>query len=157
MIVTSSSDEKLERARALGADAVVNYKRTEKWSDAVLAATDGRGVDHTIEVGGPGTLPQSIAATRIGGHISLIGVLTGRGGEVPTSLLMARQQRLQGLIVGNRREQQDFVRALETTEHPPGDRPRVPAGGGGGSVPLRDVGGAFREDRAGDLSRIRAA
>ena len=115
VIVTSSSDEKLERARALGADAVVNYKRTEKWSDAVLAATDGRGVDHTIEVGGPGTLPQSIAATRIGGHISLIGVLTGRGGEVPTSLLMARQQRLQGLIVGSRREQQDFVRALETT------------------------------------------
>uniref|UniRef100_UPI002629C286 zinc-binding dehydrogenase n=1 Tax=uncultured Sphingomonas sp. TaxID=158754 RepID=UPI002629C286 len=65
------------------------------------------------EVGGPGTLAQSIEAVRVGGHISLIGVLTGAGGEVPTAALMARQARLQGLIVGSRREQQDFVRALD--------------------------------------------
>jgi threonine dehydrogenase-like Zn-dependent dehydrogenase len=57
----------------------------------VLDWTDGRGVDHVVEVGGPGTLPQSIEACRVGGHISLIGVLTGIGGEVPTATLMRRQ------------------------------------------------------------------
>ena len=68
-----------------------------------------------IEVGGPGTLAQSIRAVRVGGHISLIGVLTGAAGDVPTALLMARQARLQGLLVGSRRDQADFVRALEAT------------------------------------------
>jgi NADPH:quinone reductase-like Zn-dependent oxidoreductase len=77
--------------------------------------TDGRGVDHVVEVGGPGTLPQSITAVRNGGPISLIGVLTGRGGEVPTAAMMVKQVRLQGLIVGSRRQQQDFVRAIEVT------------------------------------------
>ena len=73
----------------------------------------GGGVDHVVEVGGPGTLAQSIAAVRVGGHISLIGVLTGREGEVPTVDLMAKQARLQGLVVGSRRQQQDYVPALE--------------------------------------------
>ncbi len=113
VIVTSSSDEKLAKAKALGADHGINYKKTEKWGRAVLDLTAGRGVDHVVEVGGPGTLPQSIEACRIGGHIALIGVLTGRGGEVPTSTLMRKQQRLQGLIVGSRRHQVDFVRALD--------------------------------------------
>jgi NADPH:quinone reductase-like Zn-dependent oxidoreductase len=113
VVVTSSSDEKLERARALGADHVINYRRTENWGSAVLDWTGGRGVDHAVEVGGPGTLPQSIEACRVGGHIALIGVLTGIGGEVPTATLMRRQQRLQGLIVGSRMHQQDFVRALD--------------------------------------------
>jgi hypothetical protein len=73
----------------------------------------GGGVDHVVEVGGPGTLAQSIAAVRVGGHISLIGVLTGRQGEVPTVDLLAKQARLQGLMVGSRRQQQDYVAALE--------------------------------------------
>ncbi|MGI4977471.1 MAG: zinc-dependent alcohol dehydrogenase family protein [Janthinobacterium lividum] len=114
VVVTSSSDEKLERARALGADHCVNYRKDQNWGATVRAWTGGRGVDHVVELGGPGTLPQSIEAVRVGGHISLIGVLTGAGGEVPTAKLMVRQARLQGLIVGNRREQQDFVRALDT-------------------------------------------
>ena len=113
VIITSSSDEKLERARALGADHTVNYRTTERWAASVLEVTDGRGADHVVEVGGAGTLPQSIEACRIGGHIALIGVLTGLGGDIPTGLLMRRQQRLQGLIVGSRRFQQDFVRALD--------------------------------------------
>jgi NADPH:quinone reductase-like Zn-dependent oxidoreductase len=113
VIATSSSDEKLERVRTLGAAHTINYKATPEWGRRVLELTDGRGADTVVEVGGPGTLPQSIRAARIGGHIALIGVLTGRAGEVPTALLMAKQQRLQGLIVGNRRQQQDFVRALE--------------------------------------------
>ena len=112
VVATSSSDAKLERARALGAAHAVNYRTHADWGRRVRDWTGGRGVDHVIEVGGPGTLPQSIAAVRVGGHISLIGVLTGRGGEVPTASLMARQARLQGLIVGSRREQEDYVRAM---------------------------------------------
>ena len=111
--ITSSSDEKLERARSLGADFLVNYRAQQDWGRVVRDWTGGRGVDHVVEVGGPGTLEQSIEAVRVGGHISLIGVLTGGAGEVPTAALMSKQARLQGLIVGSRREQQDFVRALE--------------------------------------------
>ena len=76
VIATSSSDEKLERIRALGADHVINYRQTPDWGKRVRDLTGG-GVDHVVEVGGPGTLAQSIAAVRVGGHISLIGVLTG--------------------------------------------------------------------------------
>ncbi|MEN2787186.1 NAD(P)-dependent alcohol dehydrogenase [Sphingomonas qilianensis] len=111
--ITSSSDEKLARATALGADFTLNYRDQPQWGRAVLEWTGGRGVDHVVEVGGPGTLAQSIEAVRVGGHISLIGVLTGVSGDVPTAAMMSKQARLQGLIVGSRREQQDFVRALE--------------------------------------------
>jgi NADPH:quinone reductase-like Zn-dependent oxidoreductase len=119
VIATSSSDAKLERVRELGAEHTINYKTTPEWGRRVLELTAGRGVDHVIEVGGPGTLPQSIRACRIGGHIALIGVLTGRGGEIPTALLMAKQQRLQGLIVGSRQHQLDMIRALEAIELKP--------------------------------------
>src|SRR5882762_6985038 len=70
VIATSSSDEKLERARSLGADHTVNCRRHKEWGSQVLELTSGRGVDHVIEVGGPDTLPQSIQACRIGGHIA---------------------------------------------------------------------------------------
>ncbi len=115
VILTSSSDDKLARATEMGADFTVNYRSQPEWGRAVRDWTGGRGVDHVVEVGGPGTLAQSIEAVRVGGHISLIGVLTGASGEVPTAALMGRQARLQGLIVGSRREQQDFVRAIEAT------------------------------------------
>ncbi len=103
VIATSSSDEKLERLRTMGAAHGTNYCRDEDWGDRVRELTGGIGVDHVVEVGGPGTLAQSIKAARVRGHISLIGVLTGRAGAVPTAMLMAGQQRLQGLIVGSRR------------------------------------------------------
>jgi NADPH:quinone reductase-like Zn-dependent oxidoreductase len=112
-IVTSSSDEKLDRARALGADHMINYQQHPNWAEKVLDWTDGRGVDHVIEVGGPDTLPQSISASRIGGHIAFIGVLTGFSGKIPTVALLTRQVRLQGLQVGNRRQQVEMVRALD--------------------------------------------
>lgn len=140
VIITSSSDEKLERARALGADATINYRTTPDWAAAVKDLTDGLGADHVIEVGGPGTLAQSIAAVRIGGHISLIGVLTGVEGQVPTAYLMARQARLQGLIVGSRQQQTDYVRALEQT----GTRPVIDR-----SFPLADLAAAFRHQEGG--------
>ncbi|WP_239031874.1 zinc-dependent alcohol dehydrogenase family protein [Paroceanicella profunda] len=140
VIATSSSDAKLERVRALGAEAVINYRTTPDWGAEVRALTGGRGVDHVIEVGGPATLEQSIAAARIGGHISLIGVLTGRSGEVPTSALMARQQRLQGLIVGSRRHQTEFVAALDAT----GLRPVIDR-----EFPLDELREAFEWQAAG--------
>lgn len=115
VIITSSSDEKLAQARALGADETINYRTHPDWGKAVQELTGGEGADVVIEVGGPGTLAQSIDAVRVGGHIALIGVLTGREGNIPTSLLMAKQAKIQGLIVGNRRQQEDFIRALNQT------------------------------------------
>ena len=138
--ITSSSGEKLERARDLGADFLVNYREQQDWGHVVRDWTGGRGVDHVVEVGGPGTLAQSIEAVRVGGHISLIGVLTGGAGEVPTAALMAKQARLQGLIVGSRREQQDFVRALESS----GIRPVVDR-----RFPLDQLADAFRFEMSG--------
>lgn len=140
VIATSSSDDKLARLRELGVTHTINYKAEKDWGARVQELTDSRGVDHVIEVGGPATLPQSIKACRIGGHISLIGVLTGAAGEVPTAALMARQQRLQGLIVGSRAMQKEFVRALEVT----GIRPVID-----GSFPLDEIAEAFRHEESG--------
>jgi NADPH:quinone reductase-like Zn-dependent oxidoreductase len=140
VIATSSSDAKLERAHALGADHTINYRRHEDWGSRALAWTGGRGVDHVVEVGGPGTLAQSIAAVRIGGHIALIGVLTGRAGEVPTAVLMRKQARLAGLIVGSRRHQMELVRAIDAT----GLRPVVDR-----SFALAEIAAAFRYEEAG--------
>ena len=77
VIVTSSSDEKLERAKAMGADELINYRTTPDWAAAARALTGGRGVDHVVEVGGAGTFQQSIAACALGGAIAVIGVLSG--------------------------------------------------------------------------------
>ena len=76
-VITSSSDEKLARAKALGADHLVNYRTTEDWAAAVRHATGGVGADFVMEVGGAGTIQQSLRAVRIGGHIAIIGVVTG--------------------------------------------------------------------------------
>ncbi|GAB4293357.1 MAG: NAD(P)-dependent alcohol dehydrogenase [Methylophaga sp.] len=113
VIITSSSDDKLAKAKALGADATINYREHPEWAREVMDLTNGHGADHILELGGPGTLEQSIRAAAVGGHISLIGVMSGFSGEVPTGLLMMKQVCLQGLLVGNRRQQQDYVKALE--------------------------------------------
>ncbi|MDH5859150.1 zinc-dependent alcohol dehydrogenase family protein [Lampropedia aestuarii] len=113
VIATTSSSAKANKLRALGADAVINYRDTPEWGNAVLQATEGRGADIVVEVGGPNTLPQSIRAASVGGHIALIGVLTGFAGDIPTVELMRKQQTLKGLIVGSREHQQDMVRALD--------------------------------------------
>ena len=139
-IVTSSSDEKLARARALGADHTINYKRYPTWADQVLELTGGRGVDHVIEVGGPDTLPQSISACRIGGHIAFIGVLTGFSGPVPTVALLTRQVRLQGLQVGNRRQQIEMIRALDANDL----KPVIDK-----TFPLQELIEAFRYEASG--------
>lgn len=111
-IVTSSSDEKLERATALGATHVVNYKTTPEWGKKVLELTGGVGVDQVVEVGGAGTLVQSMEATRVGGMIGLIGILAGTDGEVNPIPVLMKSLRLQGVYVGSRAMFEDMNAAL---------------------------------------------
>lgn len=113
VIATSSSEAKLERLREMGADEVINYREDPEWGLTTRRLTGGRGVDHVVEVGGPETLAQSMLATRVGGHIAVIGVLTGIDSKLPLGLALARQIRLQALLVGSRRQQLDMVRALD--------------------------------------------
>jgi NADPH:quinone reductase-like Zn-dependent oxidoreductase len=113
VISTSSSADKLERLRALGADHLINYKDEPEWGRAAAALTGGRGVEVVVEIGGAGTLTQSIHACRIGGHIALIGVLAGIAGEVPTALVMSKNVRIQGITVGSRQDQLDMIAAVE--------------------------------------------
>ncbi|WEE77718.1 NAD(P)-dependent alcohol dehydrogenase [Comamonas testosteroni] len=140
VIATTSSAAKAEQLKALGADLVINYKEQPEWGDAVLAATGGRGADIVVEVGGPGTLPQSIRACAVDGHIALIGVLTGFAGAVPTVEMMRKQQTLKGLIVGSREQQQDMVRALENF----GWKPVIDS-----RYPLEQMVAAFEHQAAG--------
>ena len=100
VIVTSKSDEKLERARGMGADETINYMRTPDWEKEVLDLTGGRGVDQVVEVGGAGTLQKSIDSVAFGGHIGLIGVLTQ--GQVNPLPVLGKSIRLTGIYVGSR-------------------------------------------------------
>ena len=140
VIATTGSAAKAEHLKALGADVVINYNDTPEWGDAVVAATHGKGADIVVEVGGPGTLPHSIRACAAGGHIALIGVLTGFAGNVPTAEMMSKQATLKGLIVGNREQQQDMVRALNAVAL----RPVIDS-----SYPLEQLAAAFAHQQAG--------
>ncbi|MGI8670818.1 MAG: zinc-dependent alcohol dehydrogenase family protein [Aridibacter sp.] len=101
IIITSSSDEKLEKAKELGATDLINYEKTEDWDKKVLDLTEKRGVDKIVEVGGAGTLQKSVNAVRMGGYIAVIGVLSGKGDFDPTAILM-KAVCLQGIFVGSR-------------------------------------------------------
>lgn len=114
VIVTSSSDEKLERAKALGASELINYRSTPDWGKEVLRRTAGAGADHVVEVGGAGTLEQSLKAIRPGGHISLIGVLAGTGGPINLLPVLMRDVRVQGVLVGSRTELEEVARMYAT-------------------------------------------
>lgn len=113
VIITSSSDEKLARARELGADETINYKTTPDWEREVFKLTQKRGADHVVELGGAGTLQKSLDAVRYGGRVSLIGVLTGFEGMVNPWPAIARSVTLQGIYVGSRESFEDMNRALE--------------------------------------------
>lgn len=102
VIVTSSSDEKLERARQLGAAAGINYRQVPEWGARVKELTGGAGVDYVLEVGGAATLPQSLQAVRVGGTIYLIGVLSGNAAEISIPAIQMRSVRVQGVLVGSR-------------------------------------------------------
>lgn len=119
VIATSSNDEKLERLKSFGADHLINYKKTPQWGNVVREITNHQGVDHVIEVGGPATLEQSMTAARIGGHISVIGILTGLGGEISIVSALIKQLRLQGVLVGNRTQQQEMIKAINANNMRP--------------------------------------
>ena len=119
VIMTSSSDEKIARGKALGVDAGVNYKRTPEWDKEVLALTDGRGVDHVIELGGPGTLARSMRSVAYAGQIALIGVLAGLEGDTNPHPLMLKGASLHGIFVGNRRHFEQLNAAIEVNRIQP--------------------------------------
>ena len=135
VIATSSSKQKLDLLADLGADHLINYRDDSTWGDTARRLNGGRGIDHIIEVGGPATLEQSMAAVRVGGHISLIGILTGLSGPIPLIPALIKQIRLQGVLVGNRRQQVDMIRAIEAT----GIKPVIDR-----SFPLDDIVQAFK-------------
>jgi NADPH:quinone reductase-like Zn-dependent oxidoreductase len=113
VIITSSNDEKLARAKALGADEVINYKSTPEWEKEVHRLTHGRGVDTVVEVGGPGTLNRSFTSVCVGGKVLLIGVLGGRAGESNPMMVMVKNANMHGVIVGSRLMFEEMNRAIE--------------------------------------------
>ncbi len=139
VIATSSSDAKLARLKAMGADHLINYKTTEAWGMKALELTGGQGVDHVVEIGGAGTLDQSMIAARVGGHIAVIGILAGYAGPVSTVTLMAKNLRVQGLTVGTRRQQLDMIRAINVS----GIKPVIDR-----RFPLEGLADAFRHQES---------
>ena len=118
-LITSSSEAKLDKARALGADVTINYQEREDWDAAVMEATDGRGVDLVLEVAGTATFARSMAATRFGGHVVLIGALAHEGGDPGTAPMVGRNIRATRIYVGSRAMFEDMNRALAQRQvHP---------------------------------------
>jgi NADPH:quinone reductase-like Zn-dependent oxidoreductase len=112
VIATSSSDAKLERAKELGADALINYRETPEWGAAAREMAGGEGVDHVVEVGGEQTVGQSLRAVRVGGTLSLIGVLSGGKMDVRLGPIVTRAVRMQGVTVGSREDFEAMARAI---------------------------------------------
>ena len=114
VIVTSSSDEKLERARSMGAWQTINYREHENWDQKVWRLTEKHGADHIVEVGGPGTLGRSMKSVAAGGKIALIGVLTGKGAPGDSLFpLVTKNADLNAIYVGNREMFSDLNQFLE--------------------------------------------
>jgi NADPH:quinone reductase-like Zn-dependent oxidoreductase len=117
VLVTSSDDAKLERARALGADGTVNYRATPAWGEALRALAGGAGVDRVLDIGGPDTIAQSLAALRTGGSVAVIGRLTGTApAQFDPAVLFAGNKRLLGLMVGSRAMTEALARFVESAQ-----------------------------------------
>jgi NADPH:quinone reductase-like Zn-dependent oxidoreductase len=147
VIVTSSSDEKLEQARAQGAWETINYKTTPGWGKRARELTGGRGVDLVVEVGGAGTLAESLAAVAPGGVVSVIGILAGAETNVDLRLVLMNGLRVQGVLVGHR----DAFEAMNRAIAAHALRPVVDR-----VVPLADARSAF-ERMAGGAHRGKLA
>ena len=139
VIATSSSAEKLSKLTELGADYVINYKDDLKWSKKAKEITGGRGVDEVVEIGGAGTFEQSLRACRLGGHISLIGVLAGFSGEVSIAQMFSQNIAIDGITVGSKQEQEDMIRSIEANQI----RPVI-----SDSFPLEGIADAFSHQAA---------
>jgi NADPH:quinone reductase-like Zn-dependent oxidoreductase len=141
VIVTSSSDEKLERAKALGADHLINYRATPEWARAAREVTGGLGVDHVIEVGGADTFAQSIQAVRLGGHVHVIGVLSGFTKDVNVAAIFGANAHVSGITVGSREQFEAMARGIEANAiRPVVDR----------RYPLAEAQAAFNAMKAGE-------
>ncbi|MGE3854480.1 MAG: NAD(P)-dependent alcohol dehydrogenase [Planctomycetota bacterium] len=116
VIITSSSDEKLARAKAMGADEGINYRTTPEWDAEVLELTDRKGADIVVDSGGSDTLPRCLRACRGGGMIAVLGALTGLDATLNTGLIMMKRLRLQGIVVDSRRAHQRMLAFLSA--HP---------------------------------------
>jgi NADPH:quinone reductase-like Zn-dependent oxidoreductase len=140
VIITSSNDEKLARARELGAAEGINYRETPDWGAKAKELTGGTGVDLVVEVGGAGTLKQSLQAVRMGGTIALMGNLAGTTAEIPLPLIFMQNVRVQGILVGPRESFEALNRAIAFHHlHPVIDR----------VFPLEEIHAAFEHMRAG--------
>lgn len=118
-IITSGSDEKLDRAKLIGAYATINYAHTPDWGQRVLALTDGKGADHILEVAGGKSLAQSLSAVKPGGRVTVIGVLEGFTSDIPIFILLRRQVTIRGMVTSPRRVFEEMNRKLEGLQiHP---------------------------------------
>lgn len=143
VILTSSSDAKLARAKALGADHLINYRDEPDWSRPAKVLTGGQGVDLVVEIGGAGTLEQSIRAVRVGGTIALIGVVAGAAASaVPLPLVVMRAVRMQGVTLGSRVDFEAMLKACTRAQlHPVLDERRFA---------FEQIPAAFARMRAGE-------
>jgi NADPH:quinone reductase-like Zn-dependent oxidoreductase len=140
VVITSSSDEKLARARTLGADGMVNYRSHPDWEKEVLKLTDQRGVDVTVETGGAGTLGRSLRATRAGGVVAMLGALTGLQGKIDVAPVLMKRLRIAGIMVDSRSAFENMNRFIEQhTLRPVIDR----------VYPFEELPAAFRLMEAG--------
>jgi NADPH:quinone reductase-like Zn-dependent oxidoreductase len=112
VIATTSSAEKADHLRRLGADHVIDYKANPAWGEEARKLTSGRGVDRIVEVGGPGTLPQSVKAVAYGGQVSLVGVLAGAEGGLEFMTMFLSLARFQPIVIGSRRDLEDMIRLM---------------------------------------------
>ena len=113
VIVTSSSDEKLNRMSAIGADTMINYSDVPNWEESVLEATQGNGVDVVVEVGGPGTLARSLTSIRHGGRVALVGALSNPEGTINPGLVLMSHGHVHGVMVGSRRDTSDLLKHMQ--------------------------------------------
>lgn len=142
LIVTSSSDDKIQRACGIGASDGVNYKKFPDWEKEVLRITGGRGADHILENGGAGSLNRSFESTAFGGKVALIGFLAGRQGDINPAILMMKAGTMVGIGVGSRAMFEDMNRAIEVNEI----KPVVDK-----VFPFHKAADAFRCQAAGDF------
>lgn len=113
-VVISSSDEKLDRVKGLGAWAAINYRKSPAWEERVIELTAGAGVDHVIEVVGGENLNRSLEAVKVSGTISFIGLMAGTSAPVNTYQFVARNVRLHGIETGSREMFEEMNRFIET-------------------------------------------
>lgn len=142
VLVTSSSDEKLERTRQMGADATINYKQADEWHQAVRKQLPD-GVDRVVEIGGAETLSKSLKAVRTGGIISLVGILTGGRATLDLPLVVMRNIRLEGITVGSRDDFESMLKAMEYTRLRPTIGTTVPFATAPSAFLLLKSGGTF--------------